>query len=80
MYKTRIAEKIRQETEKVRSETKKRIQRAVERTRKAQEKIQIFEANQISAAKKLFALGLAIEQISEVLNLPIEKVRNSINN
>ena len=60
-------EKARKEAEKARKEA--------EKARKAEEKLRIFEANQISSARKLAEEGFDAEWIAQLLNVPVESVR-----
>ncbi len=69
------AERAQKETERAQKETE-RAQKETEKARKAEEKLQLVKANQISSIKKLIALGFTVEQISEILSLPVDEVRS----
>ena len=56
---------------------RKEAEEKAEKVRKeAEEKMRKVEATQVSAVKKLRAMGFALEQISDVLDIPIEKIRS----
>ena len=67
-------EKARKAEEKARKAEEK-ARKVEENAQKAEEKLYEVEANYLSTARKLSEKGFDIEQIAQLLNLPVTKIQ-----